>query len=587
MNRNRWKWLYSRDIISLTLAATLLFYWWAMVFRDIEPRWQDMRVGVDSRAPSSSSSPQIGKNDSIIREENTSLFHFDQRPSLESKRRPKEETPLGRTTTGGSTEGQNRLQKTRSTMISSLMSHTPHHRVIPRGRDCTSAGSCCRTTVQQRPTDLHTRVAFLLRHWNTPSFNPRDFNLSWSSSLRTVEATCILKIVGKHLIHNCDTCPRGRYHHAKAHMEIVRAAITWAQQHKRDIGDQQWVLTCSDKDFPTFPITDTPASPAPLNGFPPVSMAFQNNGLFYDVLFPTVTRGMFLPDRYAKNWQRRTSAARVSDSIGISRFATDNRTVWRGNVGCSIGCGPLGLFYNSTPDSIADVCDEGRARKSHPIKDPNVRGYTIGCDVDNYKAYSHPRIQLVEFSRNHPECGIDAGFVLPATEASKTLSRAFINAAGSPHWLYPHGFFPREVANTTSPHDLHAIVSTWLRPPIADTYTFPYMVHVGNNGFSDRLWMMLAAGVVVFWVDNGWDEWYYFLLEPYVHYIPVRADLSDLCYQTQWARRHPAVAANISANAALLVRQQMRPQDRDAYVAEILLQYGELLKRLSVDHRTT
>eukprot|EP00041_Stephanoeca_diplocostata_P009444 m.145593 g.145593 ORF g.145593 m.145593 type:complete len:558 (-) comp17739_c0_seq2:453-2126(-) len=435
MNRNRWKWLYSRDIISLTLAATLLFYWWAMVFRDIEPRWQDMRVGVDSRAPSSSSSPQIGKNDSIIREENTSLFHFDQRPSLESKRRPKEETPLGRTTTGGSTEGQNRLQKTRSTMISSLMSHTPHHRVIPRGRDCTSAGSCCRTTVQQRPTDLHTRVAFLLRHWNTPSFNPRDFNLSWSSSLRTVEATCILKIVGKHLIHNCDTCPRGRYHHAKAHMEIVRAAITWAQQHKRDIGDQQWVLTCSDKDFPTFPITDTPASPAPLNGFPPVSMAFQNNGLFYDVLFPTVTRGMFLPDRYAKNWQRRTSAARVSDSIGISRFATDNRTVWRGNVGCSIGCGPLGLFYNSTPDSIADVCDEGRARKSHPIKDPNVRGYTIGCDVDNYKAYSHPRIQLVEFSRNHPECGIDAGFVLPATEASKTLSRAFINAAGSPHWL--------------------------------------------------------------------------------------------------------------------------------------------------------
>ena len=38
-------------------------------------------------------------------------------------------------------------------------------------------------------------------------------------------------------------------------------------------------------------------------------------------------------------------------------------------------------------------------------------------------------------------------------------------------------------------------------------------------------------------------------LEPFVHYVPVKRDWSDLEARLTWAEAHPAAAANISANA--------------------------------------
>ena len=38
-------------------------------------------------------------------------------------------------------------------------------------------------------------------------------------------------------------------------------------------------------------------------------------------------------------------------------------------------------------------------------------------------------------------------------------------------------------------------------------------------------------------------------LEPFVHYVPVKRDWSDLEERLMWAEAHPAAAANISANA--------------------------------------
>ncbi|KAJ1470676.1 hypothetical protein T484DRAFT_1846860 [Baffinella frigidus] len=72
-----------------------------------------------------------------------------------------------------------------------------------------------------------------------------------------------------------------------------------------------------------------------------------------------------------------------------------------------------------------------------------------------------------------------------------------------------------------------------------------YEVHVGNNGFADRLWRLMALGLTVFKVDNGWKEFYYDLLVPWEHYIPVNASLSDLCERLAWARTHPDEAKRI------------------------------------------
>lgn len=81
-------------------------------------------------------------------------------------------------------------------------------RVIPPLRDCTSAGSCCRTSTAMTPTQLSTRIYYLLRHWKSPLFNARDVNLTLLSLRRSQEMTCILTITNEHISHNCDKVSR-------------------------------------------------------------------------------------------------------------------------------------------------------------------------------------------------------------------------------------------------------------------------------------------------------------------------------------------------------------------------------------------
>ena len=72
-------------------------------------------------------------------------------------------------------------------------------------------------------------------------------------------------------------------------------------------------------------------------------------------------------------------------------------------------------------------------------------------------------------------------------------------AAGAPDGSSPYIFFPKEANKTVGAGaTLTAAVATWVRPSIKGYYGHRYMVHVGNNGFSDRLWMMLADGAVVY-----------------------------------------------------------------------------------------
>lgn len=50
----------------------------------------------------------------------------------------------------------------------------------------------------------------------------------------------------------------------------------------------------------------------------------------------------------------------------------------------------------------------------------------------------------------------------------------------------------------------------------------------GNTNSWGGLWWKLASNSVVIKVESHWSQWYYGLLHPWEHYIPVRADLQDL-----------------------------------------------------------
>ena len=86
-----------------------------------------------------------------------------------------------------------------------------------------------------------------------------------------------------------------------------------------------------------------------------------------------------------------------------------------------------------------------------------------------------------------------------------------------------------------------------------------WLIDVEGDGYSSRLKILLHSGRPVFIQERPYHEWYWDQLQPMVHYIPVRRDLSDLVERLQWAREHPEQAAEIGqAGQALALSQLTR-----------------------------
>ena len=65
---------------------------------------------------------------------------------------------------------------------------------------------------------------------------------------------------------------------------------------------------------------------------------------------------------------------------------------------------------------------------------------------------------------------------------------------------------------------------------------YKYQLDVdGEVNAWSALWWKLYSNSVVFKVDSHYEQWYYKELKEWVHYIPVKADLSDLEEKYKWA----------------------------------------------------
>jgi len=71
----------------------------------------------------------------------------------------------------------------------------------------------------------------------------------------------------------------------------------------------------------------------------------------------------------------------------------------------------------------------------------------------------------------------------------------------------------------------------------------------GNSNAWSNLFTRLIMGCCVLKVGSapGFRQWYYGGLEPWAHYVPVRADLSDLPERIAWCRANPAACGEIAA----------------------------------------
>lgn len=97
-----------------------------------------------------------------------------------------------------------------------------------------------------------------------------------------------------------------------------------------------------------------------------------------------------------------------------------------------------------------------------------------------------------------------------------------------------------------------------LRIPLVSPLTlfeqsrYKYIVHVDGHVAAYRLAKELGSMSVVLKVDSEFTLWFSALLQPWVHYVPVRSDLSDLYERIRWCKEHDAECQTIATNAKRL-----------------------------------
>jgi len=112
---------------------------------------------------------------------------------------------------------------------------------------------------------------------------------------------------------------------------------------------------------------------------------------------------------------------------------------------------------------------------------------------------------------------------------------------------------------------------------------YRYLMDVDGNGWSGRFHRLLSTNAVVL-KSTVFPEWYQDRIVPWVHYVPIKIDYSDLhdvmafFVGTPDGRgAHDDMAKRIGEQGKEFAKQHWRRMDMAAYMFRLVLEYGRLL----------
>jgi len=192
--------------------------------------------------------------------------------------------------------------------------------------------------------------------------------------------------------------------------------------------------------------------------------------------------------------------------------------------------------------------EQGKARFPWHVKKDQIfwRGNTTGGLFTAQNFLNFPRSRAVCLSFKYPHL-INARY----TDLCQCSDREYIKKT------YSH-FFSNLVA-------------------VKEHLLYKYQLLIdGNSCAYSRAYWQLFSECVLFKQSSSSIQWYYRGLQPFVHYIPLQADLNDLPQWILWAQKHDKECRQIADRAHAFARKNLSHEQVLEYLHLLLIEYAKL-----------
>ncbi|XP_062897093.1 protein O-glucosyltransferase 1 isoform X1 [Mobula hypostoma] len=122
--------------------------------------------------------------------------------------------------------------------------------------------------------------------------------------------------------------------------------------------------------------------------------------------------------------------------------------------------------------------------------------------------------------------------------------------------------------------------------PLVEHCKYKYLFNFRGVAASFRFKHLFLCGSLVFHVGNEWLEFFYPQLKPWVHYIPVSQDLSDVRELLQFAKENDQIARDIAERGCRFIQDHLKMKDVSCYWKQLLVEYSKLLLYKPRRHRS-
>ena len=105
---------------------------------------------------------------------------------------------------------------------------------------------------------------------------------------------------------------------------------------------------------------------------------------------------------------------------------------------------------------------------------------------------------------------------------------------------------------------------------MADQSKYKYIIHVDGNVNAYRLLATMLTGSLILRVTSQYTSWVDHMLEHKVHYVPVKADLSDLLDVIRWCKNNDEKCQEIAKNGMEFARSILSKKNIQTYLQNAL-----------------